>query len=74
MCVHLKFEMNKIQRHILPKYFKSGVYASFQRQLNMYNFKHLTSGGDAGAYYHELFLRGKPDLCEGIQRMRIKGT
>jgi hypothetical protein len=26
-----------------------------------------------GAYYHELFLRGLPELARGIQRLRIKG-
>merc|ERR1712232_1371269 len=26
------------------------------------------------AYYHELFLRGKPDLCHHIERNTVKGT
>jgi hypothetical protein len=30
-------------------------------------------GPDKGAYYHELFLRGKPFLSRRIQRTKIKG-
>jgi len=30
-------------------------------------------GPDKGGYYHELFLRGKQFLAEGIQRTKIKG-
>ena len=46
---------------IMPKYFNQGKFASFQRQLNLYGFKRLTRGPDAGSYYNELFLRGRPD-------------
>lgn len=59
---------------LLPKYFKLTKLASFQRQLNLYGFNRLTRGKDRGAYYHELFLRGKPFLAHHIQRMKVKGT
>ena len=51
-------------------------YASFQRQLNRYDFKSITKYGsrDRGAYYHELFLRGRPDLCRIIRGKRNKGN
>lgn len=26
------------------------------------------------AYYHELFIRGRPDLCQLMQRTRVKGS
>lgn len=42
--------------------------------MNLYGFRRLTSGRDRGAYYHELFLRGRPDLVQKIRRIRIKGT
>jgi HSF-type DNA-binding len=50
---------------VLPLFFRlQKVYASFQRQLNIYGFMRLTkSGPDQNAYYHPLFLRGRPDLC-----------
>lgn len=43
-------------------------------RLNLYGFRRLTQGQDAGAYYHELFLRGRPQLCIRMQRQKVKGT
>jgi HSF-type DNA-binding len=56
--------------NVLPVYFGNHrEYASFQRQLNIYNFLRLANKGpDQGAYYHELFLRGRQDLCALIPR------
>ncbi|KAG7355496.1 HSF-type DNA-binding protein [Nitzschia inconspicua] len=59
---------------LLPKYFKLTKLASFQRQLNLYGFQRLTRGKERGAYYHEMFLRGKPYLAHHIERMKVKGT
>lgn len=59
---------------IMPKFFKQTKFASFQRQLNLYGFQRISSGIDKGAYYHELFLRGKPFLCRRMSRIRVKGN
>jgi hypothetical protein len=59
---------------VMPKYFKQTKITSFQRQLNLYGFRRLTKGSDMGAYYHELFLRGRPFLCHKMTRTKIKGT
>jgi len=54
---------------VLPKVFDyQCAYASFQRQLNIYNFMRLSTGPDAGSYYHPLFLRKRPDLCSLMPR------
>ena len=59
---------------MLPNYFKLSKIASFQRQLNLYGFQRLTIRIDKNGYYHELFLRGRPDLVKCMQRVKIKGT
>ena len=61
----------------MPQYFpKMKKLTSLQRQFNLYGFQRLTRDGpDAGAYYHEAFLRHRP--CLSVHRMnrrRIKGT
>jgi len=63
------FEIHNVQKfevEVLPKYFGHGEYTTFQQQLTSYGFRHITLGRDCGAYYHGLFLRGTPDLCNGI--------
>jgi len=56
-------------QHIFARFFRQKNYASFRRQLNLWGFKRIITGPDYGAYYHELFLRGKPNLCHGIDRL-----
>lgn len=34
----------------------------------------MTVGTDRNCYYHEYFLRGRPDLCQKMVRTRVKGT
>ena len=55
-------------------YFRQSKLTSFQRQLNLYGFRRITQGADGGAYYHELFLRGRPQLSLRMQRQKVKGT
>ena len=59
---------------LMPRFFRQTKLTSFQRQLNLYGFSRLTRGRDAGGYYHELFLRGKPYLTRRMVRTKIKGT
>jgi hypothetical protein len=59
--------------------FRSSHHCSLRRlcvvlRLNLYGFRRLTQGQDAGAYYHELFLRGRPQLSLRMQRQKVKGT
>jgi len=59
---------------IMPRFFAQTKLTSFQRQLNLYGFVRLTAGQDRGAYYHELCIRGRLDLCRRMIRTRIKGN
>jgi len=60
--------------NVLPRFFKQTKFLSFTRQLNLWGFKRITRGADAGAYYHELFLRGRHYLTMRMRRKKIKGT
>jgi len=59
---------------IMPRFFRQTKMTSFQRQLNLYGFARLTTGPDRGGYYHELFIRGRMDLCKRMVRTRVKGN
>jgi hypothetical protein len=67
-------DKRKFVEEIMPRFFHQSKFTSFQRQLNLYGFVRLTAGRDRGAYYHELFIRGRPDLCKTMVRTRVKGN
>lgn len=57
-----------LEDDIIPKYFRSDRLASFMRQVNGWGFKRITEGPDLNAYYHEMFLRGLPHVCNKMRR------
>ena len=68
------FNPKEFEKVVMGRFFNQSKLASFIRQLNLYNFKRIAVGPDAGSYYHEMFLRGKPFLATKIIRTRIKGA
>jgi len=74
-CFLIKKREEFVQKYLIPR-FNINAYASFQRQLNRYNFKSITRYGskDKGSYYHELFLRSRPMLSQLIRGQRNKGN
>jgi len=59
---------------ILPKYFRLRKFSSFQRQLNLYGFRRVAKGPDAGSYFHPAFRRNFPTMLEQIRRRPGKGA
>jgi HSF-type DNA-binding len=69
-----RFDKAALGQIVLPQYLAGQTkIASFQRLLNMYGFLKLMgdfNNADKGAYYHALFLRGRPDLAKLIGRVQ----
>lgn len=64
----------RFEAEVMRKYFpRMNRFASFQRQLNLYDFRRITDGPARGAYYHPSFNRDFPVLCRGMKRTKIKG-
>jgi hypothetical protein len=60
------------EERVIPLYFRHGRYSSFARQVNGWGFRRITHGTDYNSYYHEMFLRGLPHLCEKMKRLASK--
>ena len=56
------------EEKVIPLYFRHAKYASFMRQVNGWGFKRMAQGSDHNSYYHELFLRGKPQEVLKMRR------
>jgi hypothetical protein len=49
-------------------------YTSFTRRLKRWNFTRTASGRDIGAYHHEFFLKGEPELVKKIVLLKKEPT
>lgn len=58
----------------MPRYFASTKYKSFQRSLNLWGFEVIYQESQSGTICHKYFVRGQPDLCKCMTRLKIKGT
>jgi hypothetical protein len=63
------------EKRVIPVFFpKMKGFASFQRQLNLYDFMRIGGAGLArGSYHHELFHRDAPGKAAEMKRTKIKG-
>lgn len=62
-------DIDRFAEEIVPKYFRHSKMTSFQRQLNLYGFRRVTKGDDAGSYFHPKFQRGRRDLVSEVKRL-----
>lgn len=63
-------DKDRFSKEIMPHFFKSSTYKTFQRNLNLWGFK----GVGNGAFFNENFVQGKPILCNSIIRVSVKGN
>ncbi|GMH76266.1 hypothetical protein TrLO_g707 [Triparma laevis f. longispina] len=62
--------MSLFTTSILPYYFKTSKFSSFQRNLNLYGFSKLIRGTDRGSYFHPMFGRGEGSSFEVVKRVK----
>lgn len=71
-------DKDRLENEIMPRYFMSGKFKTFQRSLNLWGFTcERTRDGEhirlmGSRRHHPLFQRGKPHLCQRMRRIRIK--
>mmetsp|Transcript_36677 Transcript_36677/g.88371 ORF Transcript_36677/g.88371 Transcript_36677/m.88371 type:complete len:210 (+) Transcript_36677:234-863(+) len=60
-------DISQFTKEVLPKYFKTTKFSSFQRNLNLYGFNKIRKGPDVDMYSHPGFVRGNED---GLSQLR----
>jgi hypothetical protein len=55
---------------ILPQFFRTGKFRSWQRNLNLWGFCCVNKGPSKGEIFHPFFIRGRPELLEHIVRKK----
>lgn len=65
------YDKERFETEIMPFYFKTKRYKSFQRNLNVWGFETKTARecGEKRAIFHEYFRRGQTDLCQLMTRV-----
>eukprot|EP00529_Nitzschia_sp_RCC80_P031082 CAMPEP_0113453288 /NCGR_PEP_ID=MMETSP0014_2-20120614/7281_1 /TAXON_ID=2857 /ORGANISM="Nitzschia sp." /LENGTH=358 /DNA_ID=CAMNT_0000344679 /DNA_START=58 /DNA_END=1134 /DNA_ORIENTATION=- /assembly_acc=CAM_ASM_000159 len=61
-------DVDAFTARVLPKYFRTKKFSSFQRNLNLYGFSKVRRGPDTDMYAHPSFIRGKPELLFNLRK------
>jgi hypothetical protein len=56
----------KFTDEVLPRYFGACKFASFTRKLYRWGFRQISKGPDAESFFHRLFRRDEPLLCDDM--------
>eukprot|EP00903_Cladosiphon_okamuranus_P014074 g13081.t1 len=64
-------DYTRFSEEILLKYFRHNKFSSFRRQLNLYGYRKVIKGPDAGAYMHPSFQRDRPDLLGEVKKGKV---
>jgi HSF-type DNA-binding len=71
---NLVHDKEAFTKQIMPKYFETSTWKSYQRNINLWNFHTIRKGNNKGYTSHPCFRRGDIDLCKDMTRVRVKGT
>ena len=64
-------DLREFEKKIIPRYFRQTKYKSFLRQLNLWGFESINEGSSRRAgYFHPKFIRGQPELCHEMKRVK----
>ena len=57
---------------LMPIFFSTTKFKSFQRTSNLLGFSAVVGGTDSGCRFHKYFVKGRPDLCVLMKRITVK--
>ena len=67
-------DRKSFSEELMPTYFSSNKFKTFQRSLNLWGFQSVGKGPERGARFHKCFVRGQPNLCLMMTRTKVKGN
>ncbi|KAL3910565.1 MAG: hypothetical protein SGARI_002062 [Bacillariaceae sp.] len=63
-------DKTRFEKEVMPLYFNSSSYKSFQRSKNLWAFQTVSKGIHKGECSHPLFMRGNLDLARTMARIK----
>lgn len=67
------WDADEFAKTVLPKYFRTAKFSSFQRNLNLYGFCKIRRGPDQDMYAHSYFQRNEPDGLFQLRKTSTRG-
>ena len=61
----------RFAKEIMPRYFSSSTYKSFQRSKNLWGFQTVSKGVNKGQCSHPLFVKHDINLCRKMVRVSV---